>query len=444
VPWHGRAGILCLGSILLAFEEPNSHVDLYQLLPSDALKIVLVLFLSFLIGLEREEHKTAAGSYSFGGVRTFPLIGLLGYSIALLSGAQLLPVAVGFLVVGGFLLLSYWHKLSRAEAGGVTSEMSGLATYIVGALVFHDHLWIATALSVASLLLLELKAGLEMLAQRTTPQEILTFAKFLLLSAVILPILPNQQFGRFHLNPFKTWVVVVAVSAISYGSYVLQKVTKKRGGVILAALLGGAYSSTVATVAMSRRAAREQRPHLFAGGILIASGMMYLRLVVLVIIFNRQLGAILAPAFLALAGAAILAGWFWSRRPDAVQSQIQREFEPGNPLELGAAFLFALLFLAMLVATQLAVTYLGHAGVDILATIMGVTDVDPFILGMTQSAGTLTPLKVAATAVLIAAASNNVVKGIYSYSLADRQTGRQSLPLLVALAAAGLMPLFWL
>jgi uncharacterized membrane protein (DUF4010 family) len=163
-----------------------------------------------------------------------------------------------------------------------------------------------------------------------------------------------------------------------------------------------------------------------------------------VIIFNRQLGALLAPAFLALAAAAILAGWFWSRRPDAVQSQIQREFEPGNPLELGAAFLFALLFLAMLVATQLAVTYLGHAGVNLLAAIMGVTDVDPFILGMTQSAGTLTPLKVAATAVLIAAASNNVVKGIYSYSLADRPTGRQSLLLLVALAAAGLMPLFWL
>ena len=432
------------GSILLAFEEPNSHVDLYQLLPPDALKIVLVLFLSFLIGLEREEHKNAAGSYSFGGVRTFPLIGLLGYSIASLSGTQLLPVAFGFLVVGGFLLLSYWHKLVRAETAGVTSEMSGLATYVVGALVFHDHLWVATALSVASLLLLELKAGLEMLAQRTAPHEILTFAKFLLLSAVILPILPNQQFGRFHLNPFKTWVVVVAVSAISYGSYVLQKVTKNRGGVILAALLGGAYSSTVATVAMSRRAAREQRPHLFAGGILIASGMMYLRLVVLVIIFNRQLGARLAPAFLALAAAAILAGWFWSRRPDPVQSQVQREFEPGNPLELGAAFLFALLFLAMLVATQLAVTYLGHAGVNILATIMGVTDVDPFILGMTQSAGTLTPLKVAATAVLIAAASNNVVKGIYSYTLADRQTGRQSLPLLLALALAGLLPLFWL
>ena len=419
-------------------------MELYRLLPPEALKIILVLFLSFLIGLEREEHKTAAGAYFFGGVRTFPLIGFIGYSIALLSGAQLLPVALGFLVVGAFLLLSYWHKLRQDEAGGVTSEMSGLTTYLVGALVVYDHFWIATALSVASLLLLELKTGLEHLAIRTAPLEILTFAKFLLLTAVILPILPNQEFGPFHLNPFKTWLVVVAVSTVSYGSYVLQKVTKEHGGVILAAFLGGAYSSTVATVAMSRRAAREHRPHLFAGGILIASGVMYLRLVALLTLFNRELGTMLAPSFLILAILAIATGWVWSHRPDAESSEIKREFQPSNPLELQAAFLFALFFLAMLIATQLTVTYLGRAGVRILAAIMGVTDVDPFIMGMTQAAGTLTPFKVAATAVLIAAASNNLVKGIYSFSLADRKTGIQSLSLLVALAAAGLAPLFWL
>jgi uncharacterized membrane protein (DUF4010 family) len=419
-------------------------VDLYRWLPPDAIKIVLVLFLSFLIGVEREEHKSALGSYSFGGVRTFPLIGLIGYSIALLAGNQLLPVTLGFLVVGGFLLLSYWHKLTRVEAAGVTSEMSGLSTYLVGALVYYDHFWIATALSVASLLLLELKAALETLATRTAPQEILTFAKFLLLTAVILPTLPNQEFGRFHINPFKTWLAVVAVSTISYGSYVLQKVTKERGGVVLTAFLGGAYSSTLTTVAMSRRAKREHRPHLFAGGMLIASGVMYLRLVVLLTLFNRQLGAMLAPAFLVLAAVAIAVGWFWSRRPDPDASAFKREFEPGNPLELTTAFLFALLFLGMLVATQLAVTYLGRAGVDILATIMGVTDVDPFIMGMTQAAGKITPLPVAATAVLIAAASNNLIKGIYSFSLADRQTGSQSLPMLVGLAAVGLVPLLWL
>ena len=419
-------------------------MDLYQRLPPEILKIALVLFLSFLIGLEREEHKVAVGSYSFGGVRTFPLIGLIGYSIALLSGAQLMPVMIGFLVIAGFLLLSFWHKLSSVQAGGITSEMSGLTTFLVGALVCYGHLWIATTLSVASLLLLDLKAALEKLAVRVAPEEILTFAKFLLLTGVILPVLPNQEFSRFHINPFKTWLVVVAVSTISYGSYILQKLTKKAGGVVLAALLGGAYSSTVTTVVVARRAARERHPHLFAGSILIASGVMYLRLVALLALFNRPLMSLLALPFLVLAGLAVGIGWLWTRRADPGAQAVQREFEPKNPLELLAAFFFAALFLAMLIATQLVVTYLGRAGINTLAGIMGVTDVDPFIMGMTQAAGALTPLKVAAGAVLIAAASNNFVKGIYAFALADRETGWQSLSLMTALAAAGLIPLLWL
>jgi uncharacterized membrane protein (DUF4010 family) len=419
-------------------------MGIYQQLPPQAVQIALVLFLSFLIGLEREEHRTAGGPYSFGGVRTFPLIGLIGYSIALVSGPQMLPLAMGFLVIAGFLLLSYWHKISTSEAAGVTTEMSGLATFLVGALVCYGHLWIATTLGVASLLLLDLKAALEKLAARVAPTEILTFAKFLFLSAVILPILPNQEFSQFHINPFKTWLVVVAISTVSYASYVLQKLTKGQGGVVLAALLGGAYSSTVTTVVMARRAKLEQHPHLFAGGILIACGVMYVRLVILLALFNRQLMALVYIPFLAIAVLAVGGGWLWTRRADKSAQAVQREFEPKNPLDLVTALVFAGLFLVMLVATQLAVTYMGRTGVNTLAAIMGVSDVDPFIMGLTQAAGTLTPLKVAAAAVAIAASSNNIVKGIYAFSLADRKTGIQSLVMLVALAAMGLIPLFWL
>jgi uncharacterized membrane protein (DUF4010 family) len=419
-------------------------MEIYKQLPQEAVQIVLVLFLSFLIGLEREERKAAGTTYSFGGVRTFPLIGLIGYSAALISGPQMLTVAVGFLVVAAFLLVSYWHKISTCETAGVTTEMSGLATFLVGALVCYGHFWIATALGVASLLLLDLKAALEKLAARIAPNEIFTFAKFLFLSGVILPILPNQEYSQFHINPFKTWLVVVAISTISYLSYVLQKMTKGQGGIVLAALLGGAYSSTVTTVVMARRAAREQRPHLFAGGILIASGVMYLRLVILLALFNRQLMLLLYIPFLVLAGLAVGFGWLWTRRVDKSAQDIQREAEPKNPLELMTAFLFAGLFLAMLVATQLAVTYLGRTGVNTLAVLMGVSDVDPFIMGMTQAAPALTAFKVAAAAIAIAAASNNVVKGIYSFSLAGRKTGIQSLAMLLALAALGLVPLFWL
>lgn len=418
-------------------------MDFHSLLPPEGEKILLALFLSFLMGLEREERRTATEHYSFGGVRTYPLIGLIGYATSLLSGGQILPVMLGFAVVGGFLMLAYRHKVATSTFSGFTSEMSGLTTYLVGALVYREQFWIATTVTVASVLLLELKGVLEGLTKRIAAEEVLTFTKFLLLTAVILPVLPNQEFGPFHINPFKTWLVVVAVSGVSYGSYVIQKLTKGQGGVILAALLGGAYSSTVTTVVMAKRAAREGRPHLFAGGILMASGVMYLRLAGLVTMFNRNLMLTLGVPFAILAGLGVGAGWLWTRIPDARAGEVKREFEPKNPLELRTAFFFGLVFVAILVATHLVVTYLGKAGVYTLAGLMGVTDVDPFIMGMTQSAGGVTSLKVASAAILIAAASNNLVKGIYAFWFSDRKTGVQSLCLLGGLTVAGVVPLLW-
>ncbi len=406
-------------------------------------QVLFVLFLSFLIGLEREERKDSEGHYSFGGVRTFPLIGLIGYSMGLISGGELLPQALGFAVVAGFLMISYWHKPTSSTYSGVTSEMSGLTTYLVGALVYHQMFWIATTLTVSSIILLELKAGLENLAKRIETTDILTFAKFLLLSSVILPLLPDAQFSQFQINPFKTWLVVVAVSAISYGSYVLQRLNRGQGGIILAAFLGGAYSSTVTTVALARRSKSENQPHLFSGGLLIASGMMYLRLAVLLALFNQELMARLSLPFLGLGIFAVGVGWLWSTRRDESELKLISESKPKNPLEISAALLFALLFVVMLIATHFAIVYLGEGGVYTLAAVMGVTDVDPFIMGLTQATPTLTPLHVASSGILIAASSNNVVKGLYAFVLSSRQTGTMSLVFLLALAAFGLVPLFF-
>ena len=410
-------------------------------LAPEGIQILFVLFLSFLIGLEREERKITGDRFAFGGVRTFPLIGLIGYAMGVVSHGELLPQALGFVVVAAFLLMAYWHKLASSGYSGVTSEMSGLATYLVGALVYREMFWIATTLTVASVLLLELKTRLEDLAKRIEADDILTFAKFLLLSAVILPLLPNTQISSFGINPFRAWLVVVAVSGVSYGSYVLQRLTKEQGGIILSAVLGGAYSSTVTTVALARRSASEDEPHLFSGGILIASGMMYLRLVVLLAIFNQELFDRLMLPFVALAALAISIGWIWSRRSDSSAIKPVSNTQPKNPLEISAALLFAALFVAMLVATHLATEYLGKAGVYALAAIMGVGDVDPFIMGMTQSPAALTPVLTASTAILIAASSNNVVKGVYAFALSSRRTGVQSLGFMLILGAVGLVPL---
>jgi uncharacterized membrane protein (DUF4010 family) len=171
---------------------------------------------------------------------------------------------------------------------------------------------------------------------------------------------------------------------------------------------------------------------------------MYVRLSVLLAIFNRNLLMLLAPSFAALAGLAMIAGWLWSRLPDSQEGPVRPEYLPKNPLEFRAAFLFGILFLTMLVVTHYALVYLGKAGLYSLAAVMGVADVDPFIMGLTQSTSTGAQSAEAAGAIVIAAASNNLVKGIYAFAFSDRETGIRSLAFLAGLAVLGLAPLFWL
>ncbi len=422
-------------------------MDIEQFLaafPPQAEQLLLVLFLSFLVGLEREWRPGAATAPVFAGVRTFPLLGLTGYGLALVSGTSPWPVAAGVVAVGGLMAVSFHGKLAAAHGSGrgsgFTSEISALLVFVLGLLVAHDLFWISAAVAIAAVLLLELKGALERLSRRVPHGEILTFAQFLVLTVVILPAVPDQDFTRFHLNPFKTWAVVVAVATISYGSYVLQKLLRGRGGLLLAAVLGGAYSSTVATVSLAKRAATGGRPRLFAGAILVASGVMYLRLAILVSLFNGDLMVRLAPTFVALGVAGLGAGFLWSRIGADGSGPVE-PVESRNPLELSAAFLFAAVFLAMVVVTHVALSWLGKGGVYALATLMGVSDVDPFILSVTQSAGHATPLRVAAGAIAVAAASNNVIKGLYARGFACNEAGTQALGLLVGLAVLGLAPL---
>jgi uncharacterized membrane protein (DUF4010 family) len=414
--------------------------------PPEAVKILIVLVLSFLIGLEREEHKSD-GDYSFGGVRTFPLIGLVGYAVALLSRDQLLPLSIGFAVIGAFLLMAYRHKLSGAQAlvdsPGITTEISGLTTYVLGALVSNGYYWIAATITVLSLFLLELKEVLEGLSKRLAPHEILTFTKFLLLTAVILPTVPNTPLTQFGINPFKTWLLVVAVCGISYGSYVLLALTRQRNGVLLSGVLGGIYSSTATTVALAKKACLQGAPYLFSGGILLASAMMYFRMTVLLMLFNRTLLHMLAVPLLVLGCVAGITGWLWSHLQRQKSAETGGEVQPRNPLELRSAIVFAVLFLAVLVISRLVMIHFGNTGIYGLASLTGLIDVDAFILGMTQSAGALTPGPLAAKGILIAIASNNLAKGFYAYAFADRKTGLQSLALLSGMAALSLIPL-WL
>lgn len=420
---------------------------LLQLMPPEGVKILLTLFLCFLIGLEREEHRGSfegGPRYSFGGVRTFPLIGLIGYAMTLLSGEQLLPLTVGFAVVGAFLWLSYRHKLENYHESGVTTEVSGLVTYVVGALVSRDQYWIATTLAILSILLLELKEFLESLSTKIPATEIYAFTKFLLLTCVILPVVPNKDYGPFAVNPFKVWLIVVAISGVSYGSYLLEKWAKGKGGVRLAALLGGAYSSTITTFTMAKEARAAKAPHCYSGAILVASGVMYFRFLVLIGLFNAQLFHRLLLPFLVLGTIGVAGGWMWSARPDGPGTGAEAAIRSKNPLELAPAFGLAAVFVVMLVVTNYGLMHLGRGGIYALAALAGLGPVDPFIMGLTLTAGKTASLDLAAGGVVVAAAGNNLAKAFIALVLADPKTGRMSLILLLSLTALGLLPLLWI
>jgi uncharacterized membrane protein (DUF4010 family) len=416
----------------------------FEWLPQEGSQILFVLFLSFLIGLEREERKSNDDHFAFGGVRTFPLIGMIGYSLSVLSNDSFIPFLVGFFVIALFLLKAYQHKVEKSGYAGVTTEMSALTTYLIGGLVQKNLLWVATALVVSTILLLSLKNLLEDIAKRLGSKEILIFAQFLLLSAVILPLLPYETYTQFQLNPLKIWLVVVAVSGVSYVSYILHKLNNNTSSVLWAAVLGGVYSSTVTTLVLARKSKLEDRPRSFAGAILIASGVMYLRLIALLALFNIELMKRLGVVFICLSALAIIFGYIWAKSAKEEELTIASSPEVKNPLDFSAAIIFGAIFVAMSILSQYAVQDFGDKGLYTLATIMGLVDIDPFVMSLATSTLDGKAIEAISIAILIATSANNFIKGIYAYSLSSTQSRLQSGLFLLILAALGLAAIAFL
>lgn len=401
---------------------------------ADVVGIAITLALTFVLGLEREESAAHEHGKALAGVRTIPIIGLLGHAMALLAGGNLMPVALGFGVVGAFLLVAYWHKI-QSQRTGITSEYTALIAYMVGAMVATQRTGAAVTLTVGTVLLLTGKQPLRRFAASLPAYEISTFVTFLLLAGVILPVLPNQPFTTFAINPFQIWLVVVAVSGISYASYLLQRITRSEQSMLLTALLGGLYSSTATTVALARRSRTAGDPRAAAGGIIAATGTMYARILILVAPFSMSFAQRMAPALVGftILGSAAGAAMILKRgRPTGGRTDDAEETP--HPLEIRAALAFAALFLGLSVATQLSIRYLGNTGLLVLAGVVGVTDIVPFILGLASGIGTSVAPDVAVEAIMISIASNNVVKGLYALALGNRRTGVLSLVGLTALA----------
>jgi len=404
---------------------------LLQHLPPELAGFAVTLGLSLLIGFEREEKRPDDPAGFFGGIRTFPMIGLAGFILVEVFDSPM-PYAVGLLVLGMLLAVSHWYSIQEGDRG-LTTEFAALLTFGLGAAASREMYWLALAAGIVAVILLHEKTRLEGLAVRIPSEELRTLLRFLVLTAVILPAVPNHAFTPFNINPFKIWLVVVAVSGVSYASYLLQQRLGERA-LLLSGILGGVYSSTVTTVVLSRQSKTGCHAATgYAGAIIAASGMMYLRLWVLVILFAPALGSQLTVLFWCLGLGTVILGAVLTRLGKKDCDNGNEKTPPTNPLELSSAFTFAGIFLIVLVATRMVAERFGGTGVLILAAIMGAADVDPFILGLTQQGGTTVPLETAALAVVLAAATNNLMKGIYSVVFGSQTTGRITLATLSAL-----------
>jgi uncharacterized membrane protein (DUF4010 family) len=407
-------------------------------LPPEIFGFVLTLGLSLLIGFEREEHEPDG----IGGVRTFPIIGLAGFLLIAGFPDTAIPFALGLVVMGGLVAMSHWFSLKKGEPG-ITTEAAALLTFTIGGCAAKGLYWIAIATGVVAVILLQEKRFLEGLANRLPRHEMRTLLRFLLLAAVILPVVPNRDFTVFEINPFKIWLVVVAVSGVSYVSYLLRLWWGEDRGLIVAGLLGGAYSSTVTTVVLARQSKKREPCAVgFAGAIVAATGMMYIRLWILLLLFAAPLAYRLTSIFWGLGLAAIVVGSLLTR---SINADEKCEFDPdtrrrdGNPLEMTSAFTFAAIFLAVLVATKFVAGQFGNTGVLVMAGIMGAADVDPFILGLTQTIGAGIDIGTASLAVVIASAGNNLMKGIYAMIFGSRRTGRLSFSILTLFGAVSII-----
>jgi uncharacterized membrane protein (DUF4010 family) len=176
----------------------------------------------------------------------------------------------------------------------------------------------------------------------------------------------------------------------------------------------------------------------------MASGVMYFRFLALIGLFNSALFHRLLLPFLILGVIGVVGGWGWAIIPDGGASSAQAGYATKNPLELTTAFSLAVVFAVVVVATNYALVHLGSGGIYGMAAITGLAPVDPFIMGLTQTAGKITPLGLAAGGVVVAAASNNLAKAAIARVVSDSKTGRQSLLLLFGLTAIGLVPLAWI
>ncbi len=373
---------------------------------SEQIRFLLAFALSALVGLERERSR-ASGNPHAAGVRTHVLASLFGFGLAVLHQKGLaLALPLGLAAVGGIQVASFWRRSASGQYGW-TSELSILVSVLIGILCLVADVWIPTAVTILGVFVLTEKAEIEQYVEKLDRSEFLAVVKFLVVTCIVLPMLPDKNFTSWNLNPARTWVIVVMVSSIGFVGYFLTRKLGGKMGLWVSGIVGGVVSSTAVAVATGRIASRSpEKAGAALQAAILASSVMYLRILVLIWIVSPEYGRELAWRLPALCGVGLLLALSVPNR----SSQQERMDNLTNPFEIVPAMVFAVFFTLFSVATNLVRGYMGASGLVVLALVVGAVDIDPYILSVARGA---TVEKILITSILMAMLSNTVAKGVY-------------------------------
>lgn len=410
-------------------------------LPLEALSAFATsLALGFLLGLERERSPAA-----LAGVRTFALTAVLGTLSALLAERLASPwlVVAAWLAVAAAIINAYRVRGSAQADPGTTTEVALLLCFGLGVLCWLGERTLAVMLAIASVVLLHFKTELAGFARRFSAEEVRSILQFCVLSLVILPILPDRQYGPYAaFNPYRTWLMVVLISGVGLAGYLLLRSLGSQLGARIAGVLGGLVSSTATTMLHAREARAQGGAATFRATVVVLANLTVLARLALV-------GAIAAPSLArdlaVLMGGGLLAGllaaWPLLRSGDE-----QVVLPSGrNPTELRQALGFAALYSVVLLAAAWLTDIAGQGGLYLVALASGLTDVDAITLSSLQMYTQQTlSAQLALTAIVLALLANTAFKLTLAFSLGGAAFGRRVLPpmlasVLVALVLLGLL-----
>lgn len=382
---------------------------------------VATTLISFVLGLELHSYRRAVGQeLGFGTTRTLTLLGILGFVLWALEKSRFL-YGVGLALVGILLGIYYWHRV-RAGSLSLLSSLFAFLVFLLGPIVQSLPLWFVVLYVVVLIVMLGEKPGIRRLSDAFRSEEGITLAKFLILAALVLPLLPNRPIApAIGVTYYQVWLAVIVVSGISYLSYLAQTYFFPKRGILLTGVLGGLYSSTAATVVLARRVREENgQTGLLAPALILATAMMYLRLWVIIFILGHRIASLhLAGPFALFAVASLIVAFAKARHASSASSPAKAQ-QIRHPLEMTTAILFAFLFIFFAGLTRYVTEHFGTTGLHMLSFASGFTDIDPFILALL--AGKFHVGEAALeTAIVVASGSNNLLKAVYTLALARRR-----------------------